>query len=419
MLETEYARSKEDTSSVVREFMEERWTDFKRQKLNVMLQSVDTSYPKKNLKNIAKIVSTVPAGVKFLRKAERILDGRSNMVFETDELDWGMAETLAYGSLLEEGFDVRISGQDVERGTFSHRHAILRDEISEERINLLNTNAANKGEMNIYNSLLSEYGVLGFDYGYAMANPNTLTIWEAQFGDFSNGAQIIFDQYLSAAEDKWKMQNGIVVLLPHGYESQGSEHSSARMERYLQLCAVDNMIVADCTTPANFFHLLRRQMKWSFRKPLIVLTPKSLLRHPKAVSSLNEFENGQFQEVIDDSINPDMVKKLVFCTGKFYYDLLGEREILKKQDVALIRIEQLFPLHLEKIQRVIDRYPAVEKYIWAQEEPKNMGAWSHMMQRFDLVKLEVASRPYASVPAPGSSSRDKRRQKRVIDQVFE
>jgi len=419
MLETEYARSKEDTSSVVREFMEERWTDFKRQKLNVMLQSVDTSYPKKNLKNIAKIVSTVPAGVKFLRKAERILDGRSNMVFETDELDWGMAETLAYGSLLEEGFDVRISGQDVERGTFSHRHAILRDEISEERINLLNTNAANKGEMNIYNSLLSEYGVLGFDYGYAMANPNTLTIWEAQFGDFSNGAQIIFDQYLSAAEDKWKMQNGIVVLLPHGYESQGSEHSSARMERYLQLCAVDNMIVADCTTPANFFHLLRRQMKWSFRKPLIVLTPKSLLRHPKAVSSLNEFENGQFQEVIDDSINPDMVKKLVFCTGKFYYDLLAEREILKKQDVALIRIEQLFPLHLEKIQRVIDRYPAVEKYIWAQEEPKNMGAWSHMMQRFDLVKLEVASRPYASVPAPGSSSRDKRRQKRVIDQVFE
>ncbi len=419
MLESEYAKSKEDTSSVVREFMEERWTDFKRQKLNVMLQSVETSYPKKNLRNIAKIVSTVPEGVKFLRKAERILDGRAKMVFETDELDWGMAETLAYGSLLEEGFDVRISGQDVERGTFSHRHAILRDEISEERINLLNTNAANKGEMNIYNSLLSEYGVLGFDYGYAMANPNTLTIWEAQFGDFSNGAQIIFDQYLSAAEDKWKMQNGIVILLPHGYESQGAEHSSARMERYLQLCAIDNMIVADCTTPANFFHLLRRQMKWNFRKPLIVLTPKSLLRHPKAVSSLNEFENGQFQEVIDDTINPEKVKKMVFCTGKFYYDLLAERENLKKEDVALIRIEQLFPLHLEKIKRIIDRYPAVEKYIWAQEEPKNMGAWSHMMQRFDLVKLEAASRPYAAVPAPGSSTRDKRRQKRVIDQVFE
>jgi len=419
MLESEYTKSKEDTSSKVREFMEERWSDFQRQKLDMMLQSVDSSYPENKLKNIAKIISTVPDGVKFLRKAERILDGRAKMVFESDTLDWGMAETLAYGSLLEEGFDVRISGQDVERGTFSHRHAILRDEISEERINLLNTNPDNKGEMAIYNSLLSEYGVLGFDYGYAMANPNTLTIWEAQFGDFSNGAQIIFDQYLSAAEDKWKMQNGIVILLPHGYESQGSEHSSARMERYLQLCAIDNMIVADCTTPVNFFHLLRRQMKRNFRKPLIVLTPKSLLRHPKAVSSLQEFENRQFQEVIDDTINPEKVKKLVFCTGKFYYDLLAERENLKTDEVALVRIEQLFPLHLEKIQQVIDRYPSVEKYIWAQEEPKNMGAWSYMLQRFDLVKLEVASRPYAAVPAPGSSSRDKSRQKRVIDQVFE
>ena len=419
MLETEYAKSKEDTSSKVREFMEERWVDFSRQKLDGMLLPANTSYSKEKLKSIAKVISTVPKGVKFLRKAERILDGRAKMVFETDTLDWGMAESLAYGSLLEEGFDVRISGQDVERGTFSHRHAILRDEISEERINLLNTNSANKGQMNIYNSLLSEYGVLGFDYGYAMANPNTLTIWEAQFGDFSNGAQIIFDQYLAAAEDKWKMQNGIVVLLPHGYESQGSEHSSARMERYLQLCAIDNMIVADCTTPANFFHLLRRQMKRNFRKPLIVLTPKSLLRHPKAVSSLNEFENGQFQEVIDDTVQPAKVKKLVFCTGKFYYDLLAERETLKKEDVALIRIEQLFPLHIEKIQKIIDRYPAVEKYVWAQEEPKNMGAWSHMLQRLDLVKLEVACRPFAAAPAPGSSSRDKRRQKRVIDQVFE
>ena len=417
-LEKEFTKSKESTSSKVREFMQERWTDFNRQRLEGMLKSIDSSYSKGKLENIAKIVSTVPEGVKFVRKAERILKGREKMVFETDSLDWGMAETLAYGSLLEEGFDIRIAGQDVERGTFSHRHAILRDEISEERINLLNTNPNSKGEMNIFNSLLSEYGVLGFDYGYAMANPNTLTIWEAQFGDFSNGAQIIFDQYLSAAEDKWKMQNGIVVLLPHGYESQGSEHSSARMERYLQLCANDNMIVADCTTPANFFHLLRRQMKWNFRKPLIVLTPKSLLRHPKAVSSISELANGTFQEVIDDTIDPKNVKKLVFCTGKFYYDLLAERENLGKDDVALVRIEQLFPLHLEKIQQVIDRYPNVERYVWAQEEPKNMGAWSHMLQRLDLVRLEVASRPYAAVPAPGSSARDKRRQKRVIDTVF-
>ncbi|PWH84156.1 2-oxoglutarate dehydrogenase E1 component [Algibacter marinivivus] len=418
-LEREYSKSKEAKSSKVREFMQERWKGFERKGVDRMLISEDTSYSKDRLKHISKVISTVPDGVKFLRKAERILQGRSKMVFETDTLDWGMGETLAYGSLMEEGFNVRISGQDVERGTFSHRHAILRDEISEERINLLNTNPENKGEMYIYNSFLSEYGVLGFDYGYAMANPNTLTIWEAQFGDFSNGAQIIFDQYLSAAEDKWKSQNGIVVLLPHGYEGQGSEHSSARIERYLQLCGKDNMIVTNCTTPANFFHLLRRQMKRDYRKPLIVFTPKSLLRHPKAVSSINELAKGEFQEVIDDSINPKHVKKLVFCTGKFYYDLLAEREELKREDVALVRIEQLFPLHLEKIQNVIDRYPNVENYVWAQEEPKNMGAWSHMLQRLDIVKLEVCSRSYSSVPAPGSSTRDKRRQKRVIDAVFD
>jgi len=418
-LENEFTKSREAVSSKIREFMQERWVGFKRRGLNEMLQTVETNYAKTSLEHISKVVSTVPKGVKFLRKAERILDGRAQMVFELDALDWGMAEMLAYGSLLQEGFNVRISGQDVERGTFSHRHAILRDEISEERINLLNTNPNNKGEMYIYNSFLSEYGVLGFDYGYAMANPNTLTVWEAQFGDFGNGAQIIFDQYLSAAEDKWKSQNGIVVLLPHGYEGQGSEHSSARIERFLQLCGEDNMIVADCTTPANFFHLLRRQMKRDFRKPLIVFTPKSLLRHPKAVSSLNELANGSFQEVIDDTIDPKQVKKLVFCTGKFYYDLLAERETLNRNDVALIRIEQLFPLHLKKIQGIIDKYPNVERYVWAQEEPKNMGAWSFMMQRFDLVKLEVASRAFSSVPAPGSSTRDKKRQRRVIEDVFD
>ncbi|MGZ0016103.1 2-oxoglutarate dehydrogenase E1 component [Yeosuana sp. AK3] len=419
MLEREYDKSKEEHNSIVREFMEERWTGFQRKGIEAMLETVNTSYPKEKLEKIAKVVSTVPEGVKFLRKAEKILDGRASMVFESDSLDWGMAEALAYGSLLEEGFNVRMSGQDVERGTFSHRHAILRDEISEERINLLNINPASKGEMYIYNSLLSEYAVLGFDYGYAMANPNTLTLWEAQFGDFSNGAQIIFDQYLSAAEDKWKSQNGIVVLLPHGYEGQGSEHSSARMERFLQLCGDDNMTVADCTTPANIFHLLRRQMKRDFRKPLIVFTPKSLLRHPKAVSSLNELVNEQFKEVIDDTIHPEPVKRLVFCTGKFYYDLLAERETLNRDDVALVRIEQLFPLHLDKIQQVINRYPNVKEYAWAQEEPKNMGAWPFMAQRMDLVKLNVISRPYNSVPAPGSNTRDKQRQQRVIDTVFE
>ena len=418
MLEKEFDLSKKDKKSKVKEFMKSTWEAFDREDLSTMLEPVDTSYKATQLKHIAKVVSTVPEGVKFLRKAERILEGRAKMVFETNKLDWGMAENLAYGSLMEEGFNVRISGQDVERGTFSHRHAVLRDEVTEERINLLNKNRDSKGEMSIYNSLLSEYGVLGFDYGYAMGNPNTLTIWEAQFGDFSNGAQIMFDQYISAAEDKWKLQNGIVILLPHGYEGQGSEHSSARIERYLQLCAIDNMTVTNCTTPANFYHLLRRQMKRDYRKPLIVFTPKSLLRHPKVVSTVEDLATGEFQEVIDDTINPDKVKKLVFCMGKFYYDLLEEREILERDDVALVRIEQLFPLHLEKLQKVIDRYPNVVNYVWAQEEPRNMGAWSFMLERFDLVKLNVCSRKYYAVPAAGSSTRFKKRHKAVIDSVF-
>ena len=418
LLETEFNESKKVKTSKVREFMESTWKGFKRQRLASMLETENTTYSVDKLKNIAKVVSTVPENVQFVRKAERILQGRAKMVFETNTLDWGMAENLAYGSLMEEGFNVRISGQDVERGTFSHRHAVLRDEVSEERINLLNTNPNNIGNMTIYNSLLSEYGVLGFDYGYAMANPNTLTIWEAQFGDFSNGAQIMFDQYISAAEDKWKMQNGIVVLLPHGYEGQGSEHSSARIERYLQLCAEDNMTVANCTTPSNFYHLLRRQMKRNYRKPLIVFTPKSLLRHPKVVNTIEDLATGEFQEVIDDTLNPAKVTKLVFCMGKFYYDLLAERDILAREDVALVRIEQLFPLHLEKLQQVIDRYPSVENYVWAQEEPRNMGAWSFMLERLDLVKLNVCSRKYYAVPAAGSSTRFKKRHKAVIDSVF-
>ena len=418
LLETEFNKAKEDDAAKVVPFMDNVWHGFMSQDRDAMLLSVGTKYPLSHLENIARVVSTVPEGVKFLRKAERILRDRAKMVFETDKLDWSMGETLAYGSLLEEGYNVRISGQDVERGTFSHRHAILRDEISSERFNLLNSNPKNRGTMTIYNSPLSEYGVLGFDYGYAMAAPNSLTIWEAQFGDFSNGAQIIFDQYVSVAEDKWKQQNGIVVLLPHGYEGQGSEHSSARIERFLQLCGEDNMTVANCTTPANFFHLLRRQMKRNFRKPLIVFTPKSLLRHPLAVSPMNDLVNGEFQEVIDDVIDTQKVTKLVFCSGKFYYDLLEERNERKSENTALIRVEQLFPLHEEKVERIISRYENAEQFIWAQEEPRNMGAWSYMLQRFNLRNLEVRSRKYYAVPASGSSARFKLRQKKVIESVF-
>ena len=419
LLEREFTRAKEDAASHVVPFMDNVWSGFMHQDRDGLLLSVGTKYPQRNLENIAKVVSTIPEDVKFLRKAERILKDREKMAFETDRMDWSMAEIFAFGSLLEEGYNVRISGQDVERGTFSHRHAILRDEISSETFNLLNRNPKNKGVMTIYNSSLSEYGVLGFDYGYAMAAPNTLTIWEAQFGDFSNGAQIIFDQYISAAEDKWKQQNGIVILLPHGYEGQGSEHSSARIERFLQLCAQDNMTIANCTTPGNFFHLLRRQMKRNFRKPLVVFTPKSLLRHPLATSGMDEFVNGEFQEVIDDVLDPENVTRMVFCSGKFYYDLLEERNLRKTDRVALIRIEQLFPLHQDKIERIIARYPNADKFIWAQEEPRNMGAWSYMLQRFELKNLEVRSRKYYAVPAAGSSARFKKRHKRVIESVFD
>ncbi len=419
LLEKEFNRSKDDSASKVNPFMANVWSGFMHQDLDGLLLSVGTKYPKSRLEKIAKIVSTVPVGVKLLRKAEKILKDRSKMVFETNKMDWSMGEIFAFGSLLEEGYNVRISGQDVERGTFSHRHAILRDEISSKKVNLLNTNPKNKGVMSIFNSSLSEYGVLGFDYGYAMAAPNTLTIWEAQFGDFGNGAQIMFDQYISAAEDKWKQQNGIVILLPHGYEGQGSEHSSARIERFLQLCANDNMTVANCTNPANFFHLLRRQMKRNFRKPLVVFTPKSLLRSPLAVSELKDFTEGEFQEVIDDTVSPKEVKRVVFCTGKFYYDLLDERNKNGRNDVALVRLEQLFPLHEEKIDKVIKRYENAEDYIWAQEEPRNMGSWSYMLQRFELKDLKVRSRKYYAVPAAGSSTRFKLRHRRVIESVFD
>jgi 2-oxoglutarate dehydrogenase E1 component len=263
--------------------------------------------------------------------------------------------------------------------------------------------------------------VVGFEYGYALTSPNTLTIWEAQFGDFSNGAQIMIDQYISAGEDKWNNQNGLVFLLPHGYENQGAEHSSARMERYLQMCAKHNMYIADVTTPANFFHLMRRQMKTKFRKPLIVFSPKSLLRHPLAVSTAAELANGQFQEILDDPNVADKsaIKSLVFCTGKVYYDIIAKREELGRTDVAVVRLEQLFPLATDQIQAIIGTYPNVDDYVWAQEEPKNMGAYSFMIMNFDLVKLRLASPKAYSAPAAGSYERSKKRQANAIAMVFD
>ncbi len=419
-LEEKLEDSRKEDKTVITPFMQNEWTDYITVDENKMMKPVDTTYSKEGLEKITKVISSLPEDKKFIRKIERLVQSRQIM-FDENKLDWAMAEHLAYGSLLEEGHDVRISGQDVERGTFSHRHAVVKVEDSEEEIVLLNKLSDKQGKFFIYNSLLSEYGVVGFDYGYAMASPKTLTIWEAQFGDFSNGAQIMLDQYISAAEDKWKLQNGLVMLLPHGYEGQGAEHSSARMERYLQLCAKDNMYVADCTTPANMFHLLRRQVKAKFRKPLIVFTPKSLLRHPLCVSTVDEFANGSFQMLIDDeSVKTDTVKTLVFVTGKFYYDLLEEREKLERNDVALVRIEQLFPLPEKEIKAVLEKYSHVEDMVWAQEEPRNMGAYSFMLMHLDEAKnFRVASRRAYGAPAAGSSVRSKKRHQEVIDFVFD
>jgi 2-oxoglutarate dehydrogenase E1 component len=419
-LEENLEASRQKQLTVITPFMQNEWQGFEQVSVDKMLQKVDTSFPQSQLNEIIDLVSTLPADKKFINKIQKIVSDRKTM-YENDTIDWGTAETLAYASLLSEGYDVRISGQDVERGTFSHRHAVVKVEDSEEEVVLLQNIPNTKGNFRIYNSFLSEYGVLGFDYGYALANPNALTIWEAQFGDFSNGAQIMIDQYISSGEDKWNNQNGIVMLLPHGYEGQGAEHSSARLERYLQLCARHNMYIANVTTPANIFHLLRRQMKTNFRKPLVVMSPKSLLRHPEAISAKTELANGHFQEVIDDPNVSDKkaIKTLVFVSGKFYYDIKAEREKLGRNDVALVRLEQLFPLATDQIQEIIKSYPNADDFVWAQEEPKNMGAYGYMLMNFDLVPWRLASLKAYAAPASGSFTRDRRRHHDAIRMVFD
>lgn len=420
-LEEKLEDSRKEETTRITPFMQDEWEGFENVQEDEMMKEVDTTFDMEKLDKIAEAVSKLPSDKKFMRKIKKIIDLRKQMYFEDNKLDWSMAEHLAYGSLMTEGYNIRISGQDSERGTFSHRHAVLKVEDSEEEIILHNNIKDRQGDFFIYNSPLSEYGVVGFDYGYAMASPTTLAIWEAQFGDFVNGAQIMIDQYISAAEDKWKLQNGLVMFLPHGYEGQGAEHSSGRMERFLQLCAKDNMFVADVTTPANHFHLLRRQMKVKYRKPLIVFTPKSLLRHPKAISTKEEFANGSFQPVLDDpEAKPENVKSLVFCTGKFYYDLLKRKEDEGRDDVALVRVEQLFPLPTTKMKEIIGKYKNADDVVWAQEEPRNMGAYGHMLLHFpEARQFRVCSRKFYGSPAAGSSVRFKKRHERVIASVFD
>ena len=425
-LENELQDSKKTVKTRISDFMKDEWSDYERVNNlqmrwgEVMIEPVDTTYPRNKLDKIVEVISTLPSEKKFINKIKKLINNRQ-LMYENDKLDWSMAEHLAYASLLEEGYDVRISGQDVERGTFSHRHAIIKVEESEEEISLLNSISEKQGKFTIYNSLLSEYGVLGFEYGYAMTDPKSLTIWEAQFGDFSNGAQIIIDQYIFSGEDKWKTQNGLVLFLPHGYEGQGAEHSSARMERYLQLCAKDNVFIANCTTPANMFHILRRQLKAKYRKPLIIFTPKSLLRHPMVISKVDDFANGGFKLVIDDNLaNVDKVNTLVFVSGKFYYDLIAERERLGFENFAIVRIEQLFPLPKTHIRSIISKYKNVNDIVWAQEEPINMGAYTHLLINLkEATNFRVAARRFYSATAAGSSARFLKRHREVIDYVFD
>ena len=411
--------SKKDEKAYLTPILQEEWEGIGSADKKGMLAEIDTSFDVDKLSDIAKKMTNIPEDKNFMRKVAKLVKARHNMYFEDNQLDWALGELLAYGSLMEEGHNVRLTGQDSERGTFSHRHGVLKVEASEEEYVPLN-NIDAQGELYLYNSSLSEYGVMGYEYGYAMASPKTLNIWEAQFGDFSNGAQVIIDQYISSAEDKWKVQNALVLLLPHGYEGQGSEHSSARMERYLQLCAQDNMYVANPTTPANFFHLLRRQQKADFRKPLVVFTPKSLLRHPKVVSTKEDLANGKFHPVIDDEdATFKNSKAVVLCQGKFYYDLLAEKEKRGLKDIALIRLEQLFPLPIDEINTLLVKYKQAKEVIWAQEEPRNMGPYAHLLLHYPEARdFRICSRDFYGSPAAGSVNLFKKRHQAILDDVF-
>ena len=418
LLDENFEAAKEIERNQMTIFMEEDWRDFSKSAVGKTLEKVDTRFDLAELKELAQKLFELPSDKKFINKIIRLFQQRLKMVQETNELDWALGELLAYASLLKEGYNIRISGEDVERGTFSHRHAVLKTEDTEEEYIYLKN--VSDSRFDIYNSHLSEYGVLGFDYGYALASPKTLTIWEAQFGDFANGAQIIIDQYLVAAEEKWKIQNGLVMLLPHGMEGQGAEHSSARLERFLTLCANENIFVANCTTPANYFHLLRRQMKLPFRKPLVVMTPKSLLRHPKVVSGIEEMANGEFQTLIDDTlINAEKVERIALCSGKIYYELLAKREELNEERVALVRLEQLYPLDKETLAGIMNRYAHNKEIVWVQEEPENMGAWAYILRNLRNTGIQVIAPVSSGTPAPGTHKGFDKNQKQVIQRVFD
>lgn len=401
----------------VTSFLQGPWQGVSMANADSFKESPPTAIDKKLFLDLATKTSTLPDDKKFFNKIQRLFVDRQNMI-KNDNYDWAMGELLAYASLMYEGHRVRFSGQDVERGTFSHRHAVVKVEDSEEEYIPLNNIGAPE-QLYIYNSLLSEYAVLGFEYGYAYASPNNLTIWEAQFGDFFNGAQIIIDQYLSSSEYKWRRMNGLVVLLPHGYEGQGPEHSSARMERFLQMCAENNMQIVNATTPAQQFHVLRRQLKRSFRKPLICFTPKKLLRYPSCVSRLKDFTESKFIEVLDDP-NADVKKvtRLAFCSGKIYYDLIERREQEGVNDIAFIRLEQLYPFPQHQIDAILAKYKNVKDYLFVQEEAENMGPWRFVNDNLRKLNLKYFGRDEAASPATGFAKRHAEESEEIMQGVF-
>jgi 2-oxoglutarate dehydrogenase E1 component len=399
--------------------IEAEWEKLRRATPEDFDQSPNTGIKQAVIDKVGKALSTIPDGFKPIKQIEKLLKDRQAAFFEDKALGWAEAELLAYGSLLTEGTPVRMSGQDVKRGTFSHRHAYFFDSNTNAPYCGLDNIEKGQKKLYIYNSLLSEFGVLGFEYGYAMSTPHALVLWEAQFGDFVNGAQVMIDQFISSAESKWQRMNGLVMLLPHGYEGQGPEHSSCRPERFLQLSAEYNMIVANPTTPANFFHLLRRQVAWPFRKPCIVLSPKSLLRHPAVISPIKEFTDGAFSEVIDDvNVTAKDVKRVVLCTGKIFYDLLEAQQKRKIKDTALVRLEQLHPFPEKQLNAVLKKYKTA-KLVWAQEEPANMGYLSYIQRMMPKQQLEFISRKASASPATGYAKVHKIEQEKIVNQAFE
>ena len=415
-LEENLDLAKKTENVKITSFLQGVWNNIKMAPANAFDESPKTSITEKTFLELAKATTELPKDKKFFNKIQKLFEDRKSMI-ANDNYDWAMGELLAYASLMKEGFPVRFSGQDVERGTFSHRHAVVKVEDSEEEYIPLN-NIDSKAKLEIYNSLLSEYGVLGFEYGYAFASPNTLTIWEAQFGDFFNGAQIIIDQYLTSAEYKWRRMNGLVILLPHGYEGQGPEHSSARMERFLQACAENNMQIINATTPAQQFHVLRRQLTRDFRKPLICFTPKKLLRYPTCVSKVKDFTTGGFNEVLDDTIDAKKVTRVAFCSGKVYYDLIERREKEGAEDIAFIRLEQLYPFPQKQVDAILKKYSKAKDYLFVQEEPENMGPWRFVDKNLRSLNLKYFGRDEAASPATGFSKRHNAENEEIMTNLF-